>query len=106
VRSALDLAKRRPAGAGYGREDVAAGTADSDPHQLARSRELAAALQRALGALSAAQRAAFVLKEVEGLDAGEVARTMGCLKSTVRWHLFEARRRLAEHLAGFRGGGT
>jgi RNA polymerase sigma-70 factor (ECF subfamily) len=106
VRAALDFAKRRPAGVGVDLEELAAVAADSDPQQVARSRELAAALQRALAALSAAQRAAFVLKEIEGLDTGEVARAMGCLKPTVRWHLFEARRRLAEQLAGFRGGGT
>ena len=56
------------------------------------------ALQRAFTRLAAnlapKQRAAFVLREIEGLDTAEVARVMGVAESTVRNHLFQARKTL------------
>lgn len=40
------------------------------------------------------QRAVFALREVEGMDTEEVARALGVRPSTVRNHLFQARRTL------------
>ena len=48
--------------------------------------------------LAPKQRAAFVLKEIEGLETGEVARILGVTESTVRNHLLHARRILREGL--------
>ncbi|MEW6337563.1 MAG: sigma-70 family RNA polymerase sigma factor [Acidobacteriota bacterium] len=45
------------------------------------------------------QRAAFVLREVEGLDTGEVAAILGCSDATVRNHVFQARAVLRRELA-------
>ncbi len=57
-----------------------------------------AALQRAFsrlaGQLAPKQRTAFVLREIEGLETTEVARVMGVAESTVRNHLFQARKAL------------
>jgi len=50
------------------------------------------AFLRLAGALAPKQRAAFVLREIEGLETGEVARIMGVTESTVRNHLMQARR--------------
>jgi len=61
--------------------------------------------------LTPAQRAAFVLREVEGRETVEVARIMGCSEATVRNHVFQARavlrRELAERYPEYlpRGGG-
>ena len=44
--------------------------------------------------LAPKQRAAFVLREIEGLQTSEVARVMGVAESTVRNHLFQARKTL------------
>ena len=59
-----------------------------------------AALQRVFLRLAARlapkQRAAFVLKEIEGLETAEVARILGVTESTVRNHLLQARRFLRE----------
>jgi len=52
------------------------------------------AFLRLAGALAPKQRAAFVLREIEGLETGEVARIMGVTESTVRNHLMQARRLL------------
>jgi RNA polymerase sigma factor (sigma-70 family) len=40
------------------------------------------------------QRTAFVLREVEGMETGEVAEILGCSAATVRNHVFQARKRL------------
>jgi len=49
--------------------------------------------------LSPAQRLAFVLREVEGMETSEVAGVMGCSEATVRNHVFQARGVLRKELA-------
>ena len=49
--------------------------------------------------LAPKQRAAFVLKEIEGLDTAEVARILDVTESTVRNHLLQARRILREAMS-------
>jgi RNA polymerase sigma-70 factor, ECF subfamily len=49
--------------------------------------------------LTPSQRAAFVLREVEGLTTAEVAQTLGCSEATVRNHVFQARATLRRELA-------
>jgi len=74
-------------------------TKDSDdPERDAARRELAHALQRALDQLSHEHRATFVLSEVEGRSAGEVARILGTPEPTVRTRVFYAKRKLRELL--------
>ena len=70
--------------------------ADSGPSMEARLDlgALQQAFSRLAGALAPKQRAAFVLREIEGLDTAEVARVMGVAESTVRNHLFQARKAL------------
>ncbi len=48
--------------------------------------------------LTEKQRAIFVLREIEGLSSAEVAQVVGCKESTVRNHLFNARKVLREEL--------
>ena len=48
--------------------------------------------------LPARQRAVFALREIEGMETEEVARILGLRPSTVRNHLFQARRALQESL--------
>ena len=50
------------------------------------------AFLRLAGELAPKQRAAFVLREIEGLETAEVARVMDVSESTVRNHLMQARR--------------
>lgn len=51
---------------------------------------------RLAGNLAPKQRAAFVMREIEGLETAEVARILGVTESTVRNHLLQARRVLRE----------
>jgi RNA polymerase sigma-70 factor (ECF subfamily) len=53
---------------------------------------------KALGALSANQRAAVLLHDEEGFTGPEVGRLLGISAATVRVHLFRGRRRLRELL--------
>ncbi|MFQ5350141.1 MAG: RNA polymerase sigma factor [Thermoanaerobaculia bacterium] len=61
--------------------------------------EVRGILEELAGKLSERQRAVFLLREVEGLASPEVARILGCKSSTVRNHLFAARRILRRELA-------
>jgi len=48
--------------------------------------------------LSEKQRMVFVLRELEGLSSQEVAEIVGCRESTVRNHLFNARKTLRREM--------
>lgn len=63
------------------------------------SEEEVAGIFRELSAeLTEKQRAVFVLREMEGLSSQEVAEIVGCRESTVRNHLFNARKVLRQAL--------
>ena len=49
--------------------------------------------------LTPTQRAAFVMREVEGVATAEVAEALGCSEATVRNHVFQARATLRRELA-------
>ena len=54
--------------------------------------------QRVSGRLTGKQKAAFVLRELEELETHEIAEILECGESTVRNHLFNARRILRREL--------
>jgi RNA polymerase sigma-70 factor (ECF subfamily) len=60
--------------------------------------QIAVLFEQVSRGLSEKQKAAFVLKELEGLDSREVAEILGCGESTVRNHIFNARRALQKAL--------
>lgn len=70
---------------------------ETPAHRL-EAGEIERVLRRLALDLSPQQRAAFILREVEGLDTGEVARVMGCSAATVRNHVFHARKVLRREL--------
>lgn len=71
--------------------------------------EIAAIFRELAAGLTEKQRMAFLLREVEGLSSQEVASILDCRESTVRNHLFNARKylrrelykRYPEYAAGF-----
>lgn len=69
-----------------------------DPESLARRKQLAETLQRALDELPLDQRVAFVLCEVEERPSPEVAGIVGAPEATVRTRLFHARKKLRSYL--------
>lgn len=65
--------------------------AERSPEALLLRSEQAAWLEEGLGRLSARERAALILRDVEDLPAEEVARRLDCGKATVRSHIANAR---------------
>jgi RNA polymerase sigma-70 factor (ECF subfamily) len=71
--------------------------------------EVAGIFRELAAELSEKQRMVFLLRELEGMSSPEVAEIVGCRESTVRNHLFNARkilrrellRRYPEYAAGF-----
>ncbi|HLX07532.1 MAG TPA: RNA polymerase sigma factor, partial [Thermoanaerobaculia bacterium] len=75
--------------------------ADSRAHRdLSRLQqgEVAAIFRELAAALSEKQRLVFLMREVEGMSSPEVAGILGCRESTVRNHLFNARKYLRGEL--------
>ena len=64
----------------------------------ADSNETDNVLQQLVGVLTPQQRSAFVLREMEGLETAEVAKVLGCSATTVRNHIFQARKALRREL--------
>lgn len=65
----------------------------------ARWRQLQRLWDELASELPPQQRAAFSLREIEGLSTGEVARALGCSASSVRSHVALARKTLKAQLA-------
>lgn len=77
------------------REESTAGGAT----RTAEDRDLARLFEAVSGKLSEKQKAAFVLREMEDCDTRDIAEILGCGESTVRNHLFNARRILRKEIA-------
>jgi RNA polymerase sigma-70 factor (ECF subfamily) len=101
VNAAIDLLRSRgpkgvlqplpddPAGPGSDVEDTSPGV-----EAALGLADVQRAFLRLAARLGPKQRAAFVLREIEGLDTVEVARILDVTESTVRNHVLQARRAL------------
>jgi RNA polymerase sigma-70 factor, ECF subfamily len=69
-------------------------------HRLA-SAEMGGRLRRALRELPDKQRAAVILFTIERLPQKQVAQTLGCSIEAVKWHVFQARKKLKEILKNY-----
>jgi RNA polymerase sigma-70 factor (ECF subfamily) len=101
VNAAIDMLRARGAGGALQAlpdEPVDPGSgAEEQAVRLDRGRLQQAFLHLA-ASLPPRQRAAFVLREIEGLPTAEVAEALDVTESTVRNHLLQARRALREGL--------
>ena len=68
------------------------------PEALLASKEVAAAVNAAIEALSEDLRQAITLREIEGLSYEEIAELMNCPIGTVRSRIFRAREAIAARL--------
>jgi RNA polymerase sigma-70 factor (ECF subfamily) len=73
--------------------------AAENPENLVLRAERRALLEEGLGTLTARERAALLLRDVEDLPAEEVARHLKCSKATVRSHIANARVKFRRYLA-------
>jgi RNA polymerase sigma-70 factor (ECF subfamily) len=71
------------------------------PEALLRDAETRQALEQAIAELPHAQRAAFLLRDVEGLTTAEAAEALGLSEANLKVRLHRARLRLRERLAAF-----
>lgn len=70
----------------------------ADASRTAEDAELAQLFEAVSGRLSEKQKAVFVLREMQDCDTREIAEILGCGESTVRNHLFNARRILRKEM--------
>ena len=68
------------------------------PEAILASKEIAAAVNAAIEALSEDLRQAITLREIEGLSYEEIAEVMNCPIGTVRSRIFRARESIATRL--------
>ncbi|HVS29933.1 MAG TPA: RNA polymerase sigma factor [Thermoanaerobaculia bacterium] len=61
-------------------------------------KEIEAVFNDVSAVLSPRQKTIFIMKEMEDLSSAEIARVLGCRESTVRNHLFNARKLMQEQL--------
>jgi RNA polymerase sigma-70 factor (ECF subfamily) len=72
------------------------------PERLVLRAEKQAYLADGLRLLSERERAALILRDVEGLPAAEVAQHIGCSMATVRSHIANARTKFRKYIKGRR----
>ncbi len=71
------------------------------PSSAMNTLELAQRIEAGLAELPEQQRAALVLFSVEQIPQKEVARMLGCSVEAVKWHVFQARRKLKTRLKDY-----
>jgi RNA polymerase sigma-70 factor (ECF subfamily) len=71
------------------------------PGAYLAAEELAVHLRRELAALPEAQRSALILFSIEALPQKQVAKILGCSVEAVKWHVFQARRKIRLRLADY-----
>jgi len=74
----------------------------SSPQREYEKKEERETLERAIRGLPEDQRAVVILRDIENLPYGEIARVTGLAQGTVKSKLFRARKRLAEELRELR----
>lgn len=78
-----------------------ADSSEDRPGARLAARELEERVQAALAELPEAQRLALVLFSMEQMPQKEVAELLSCSVETVKWNVFQARRKLREALAEY-----
>jgi RNA polymerase sigma-70 factor (ECF subfamily) len=95
--TAIDFLRRSGRATYCEMEKAPEGHAES-PEQLLLRSEQRNYLADGLRLLSARERAALLLRDVEGLPAEEVARRLDCSKATVRSHIANARTKFRRYI--------
>ena len=80
------------------KESASLRASSGDPVEALAGAELKAIFESLASRLGERQRAIFVLSQIEGMPTEDIAQIMGISHSTVRNHLFQARRTLQEGL--------
>ena len=89
---------RRNGRASFCEIDEAPQSHSDSPEQLLLRSEQRNYLEDGLRLLSPRERAALMLRDVEGLSAEEVAKQLNCSKATVRSHIANARTKMLRYM--------
>jgi len=81
-----------------GVRDPEAGGDSVDPERVLEGHELGDRLKAALEQLPEKQRLAVLMFTIEGLPQKQVAEALDCSVEAVKWHVFQARKKLKELL--------
>ena len=79
--------------------EIASDANGGDPAEIVERADTQAIIRKALRGLTAAQREAIVLHEIEGLTHREMAEVLGCTVAGAKLRAFRARRVLQERVA-------
>ena len=71
---------------------------DAEQGVVVQRKEVESVFNDVSSVLSPKQKTIFIMKEMEDLSSAEIARVLGCRESTVRNHLFNARKLMQEQL--------
>jgi len=99
VNTALDFVRHRKR-VTFEELDHAPEIPSESPEQTALRSEKRRFIEDGLRLLSARERAALLLRDVEGLPAAEVAARLGCSQATVRSHIANARVKFRKYVKG------
>jgi RNA polymerase sigma-70 factor (ECF subfamily) len=72
--------------------------ADPEQNVVVQRKEIEAVFNDVSQVLSPKQKTIFVMREMDDLASAEIARVLGCRESTVRNHLFNARKLMQKQL--------
>ncbi len=72
-----------------------------NPHNNVESSESMENIMAAVDSLPVDQRTVVILREMQGLGLKEIAETMNCSESTIRWRLHYARKKLRKKLQSY-----
>lgn len=72
--------------------------ADAEQGVTLQRKEIESVFADVSSTLSAKQKTIFVMREMEDLSSAEISRILGCRESTVRNHLFNARKLMQQQL--------
>ncbi len=75
--------------------------ADEQPGAPLAADELAERIRRELARLPERQRSALILFSLNDMPQKQVAEVLGCSVAAVKWHVFQARRKLRVRLADY-----
>ena len=73
-------------------------SADPDQNLSVQRKEIESVFADISSILSPKQKAVFVMREMEDLPSTEISKILGCRESTVRNHLFNARKAMQQEL--------
>ena len=102
VNVCLDELKRKSSLVPLDDEEKTIAASDADPETRFSDVDRRAALLEGLNSLPAKERAAVVLRDIEGVDTEEVARILGSSPATVRSQLCAARSKLRVFISRMR----